>query len=75
MNFIVSKLNRDFTLLLVACDEDEQKFLESHIGEVVELSSRPTQRAADGWESGQKEKSLPTDVDRLFDWCAVTTRR
>ena len=35
----------------------------------------PTPRAADGWESGQKEKSLPTDVDRLFDWCAVTTRR
>jgi len=22
-----------------------------------------------------KEKSLPTDNDRLFDWCAVTTRR
>jgi len=20
-------------------------------------------------------RSLPTDVDRLFDWCAVTTRR
>jgi hypothetical protein len=47
MNFIVSKLNRDFTLHLVACDEDEQKFLESHIGEIVELSSRPTPRALD----------------------------
>ena len=30
---------------------------------------------ADVLESVKKEKSLPTDVDRLFDWCAVTTRR
>jgi len=47
MNFVVSKLNRDFTLHLVACDEAEQKFLESHIGEIVELSSRPTMREPD----------------------------
>ena len=40
-----------------------------------ETASRPTPRAADGLESGQKEKSLPTDVDRLLDWCAVTSRR
>ena len=37
MNFIVNKYQGNVKLLLIACDEDEQKFLESHIGEVVEL--------------------------------------
>ena len=47
MNFVVSKLNRDFTLHLVACDEDEQKFLEAHIGEIIELHAAQQPLAVD----------------------------
>jgi hypothetical protein len=47
MNFIINKLNEGFTFRLVACNGDEKKFLESHIGEIVELSSRPTPLALD----------------------------
>ena len=45
----------------------------AHIIPPVEAAEQSVQRT--GGKSGQKEKSLPTDNDRLFDWCAVTTRR
>jgi len=49
MNFIVNKYQGNVKLLLIACDEDEQKFLESHIGEVVELHAAQQPRALDGF--------------------------
>jgi hypothetical protein len=57
MNLIISKLHRDFTLQLIACNEDEQKFLESNIGEIVELSRGNEtqielwQEQADAWKT------------------------
>ena len=37
MNFIVNKYQGNIKLLLIECDEDEQEFLESNIGEIVKL--------------------------------------
>ena len=47
MNFIVNKYQGNVKLLLITCDEDEQKFLESHIGEIVELHAAQQPRALD----------------------------
>ena len=47
MNFIINKYQGNVKLLLIACDEDEQKFLESHIGEIVELHAAQQPLAVD----------------------------
>ncbi len=37
MNFVVNYYQGNFKLLLIQSNSDEQEFLESHIGEIVEL--------------------------------------
>ena len=39
MNFIVNYYQGNFKLLLIASNEDERNFLESHIGEIIELKT------------------------------------
>ena len=41
MNFVVNYYQGNFKLLLIASNEDERNFLESHIGEIIELQTTP----------------------------------
>jgi len=38
MNFVVNYYQGNFKLLLIQCNGDEQNFLESHVGEIIELN-------------------------------------
>ena len=73
MNFIVNKYQGNVKLLLIACDEDEQNFLESHIGEVVELHAAQQPRALDAVETCDRGEPFPENGSCKF--CGARQRQ
>ena len=73
MNFIVNKYQGNVKLLLIACDEDEQSFLESHIGEVVELHAAQQPRVLDAAETCDCGEPFPESGSCIF--CGARQRQ
>ena len=78
MNFVVNYYQGSFKLLLIQSNSDEQEFLESHIGEIVELSQPASYNEAlewaANWITGAQSLGRGAEVEKFAHDMAMSIR-